>query len=159
MESESPGAETEVQGLPVYVGEYVHSMDPKKRLTIPAVWRVQVGKPNSFYVLPDFHVKCLNLYPAAEMTHKLEKLRRHSMGDPKAMEFARILGGASDLVSWDQQGRIRIKDKLLEFANLDEQVVMIGALNKIQLWSPANRPDAGQINQTSLAEAGRYVDF
>ena len=62
-------------------------------------------------------------------------------------------------MSWDAQGRIRIKDKLLEFAELRDQVVLAGALDKFQLWSPENRPDSGEIDQGSLVEAGRYVDF
>jgi DNA-binding transcriptional regulator/RsmH inhibitor MraZ len=63
------------------------------------------------------------------------------------------------VVTWDAQGRIRIKDKLLDFAGLQDQVVMIGALDKFQLWSPEQRPDMGLINQEKLKAAGRYVDF
>lgn len=151
--------EQEVAGLGVFVGEFTHSLDPKRRLTIPSVWRAQVGSPQSLYVLPDFHLKCLNVFPAGEIGRKLERFRRYSMADRKAMEFARILGAASDLVPWDTQGRIRIKDKLLEFAGLSDQVVLVGALDKFQLWSPAGRPDVGAIDQDALAEAGRYVDF
>lgn len=151
--------ENEVVGLGMFVGDFVHSLDPKKRLTIPSVWRSQVGSPKSLFVLPDFHYKCLNLFPASEMASKLEKIRKQSMSDKRAMEFARILGAASDLVPWDAQGRIRIKDKLLEFAGLTDQVVMVGALDKFQLWTPANRPDSGVIDQASLVEAGRYIDF
>ncbi|OVE73854.1 hypothetical protein BVX94_02700 [bacterium B17] len=143
----------------MFVGEFVHSLDPKKRLTIPSVWRAQVGSPKSLFVLPDFHCKCLNVFPAGEMSNKLEKLRRYSLTDKKAMDFSRVLGAASDLVSWDAQGRIRIKDKLLEFAGLDSQVVMVGALDKFELWSPESRPEAGEIDQVDLTKAGTYVEF
>ncbi len=149
----------EVTGLGMFVGEFRHSLDPKKRLTIPSVWRAQIGKPKSLFVLPDFHQKCLNVFPAGEMTSKLEKMRKHSMADKKAMQFARVLGSASDLVSWDSQGRIRIKDKLLNFAGLVDHVVLIGALDKFELWNPDGLPVTGEVNQKGLAEAGRYVDF
>lgn len=151
--------EDEIQGVAMFVGEFTHALDPKRRITIPAVWRAQVGTPKSLYVLPDFHARCLNVFPAGEMARKLDRIRRHSLADRKAMQFASILGSASDLVPWDTQGRIRIKDKLLAFAGLRDQVVMIGALDKFQLWSPDNRPDIGEIDQGALAEAGRYVDF
>lgn len=159
MDKENTILENEVKGLRMFVGDFMHSLDPKKRLTIPSVWRAQVGTPRSLYVLPDFHERCLNVFPAAEMVHKLEKMRKYSMADKKAMEFAGVLGSASDLVPWDSQGRIRIKDKLLRFAGLTDKIVMIGALDKFQLWSPDNRPDSGDIDQESLATAGRYVDF
>lgn len=149
----------EAGGIGVFFGDYVHSLDPKKRLTIPSEWRVQVGLPKRLFVLPDFHHKCLNVFPASVISEKIEKLRRHSLSDTKAMDFARILGGASDMVSWDSQGRIRIKDKLLAFAGLIDQVVLVGALDKFQLWNPDNCPDSGEIDQSRLSEAGRYIDF
>ena len=148
-----------ISGLGVFFGEFQHSLDPKKRLTIPSEWRTQVTGPQGLFILPDFHHKCLNVFPAAVMAEKMEKMRKHSMSDRKAMEFARILGSASDLVSWDGQGRIRMKDKLLEFAGLEDQVLLVGSMYKFQLWKPENRPDGGEIDQDQLAEAGRYIDF
>ena len=159
MDQESIVLEQEVQGLGMFVGDFTHSLDPKKRLTIPSVWRALVGDPKSLYVLPDFHSKCLNVFPAGAMFRKLEKIRQHSLSDKKAMHFASVLGAASDLVPWDRQGRIRIKDKLLNFAGLDDQVVLVGALDKFQLWNAGDVSEVNEIDQAGLAEAGRYVDF
>lgn len=143
----------------MFVGEFSHSLDPKKRLTIPSIWRDQTGQAPSLYVLPDFHLKCLNVFPSEAMTRRLEVIRSKSMSDSKAMEFARVLGAASDLVVWDSQGRIRIKDKLLDFAGLTDRVVMIGALDRFELWNPGQRPLAVDIDQAGLVEAGRHVGF
>ena len=99
------------------------------------------------------------MFPASEMARKLDRIRRHSMADRKAMEFARTLGSSAGLVSWDSQGRIRIKDKLLNFAGIDDQVQMVGALDKFQLWNPELRVDSGDVDQGKLVEAGLYVDF
>ncbi len=159
VEQDSPILAGAVSGIGMFVGDFTHSLDPKKRITIPAVWRAQVGQPESLFVLPDFHEKCLNVFPAAEMSRKLERIRRHSMADRKAMEFARTLGSSADLVSWDTQGRIRIKDKLLDFAGIAGQVQMIGALDKFQLWNPELRDDSVEVDQAKLVEAGLYVDF
>ena len=54
-----------MSGQGIFVGRFTHSLDPKKRLTIPAVWRAQVGTPKSLYVLPDFH-----LYAVSGAVHK-----------------------------------------------------------------------------------------
>lgn len=159
MDKETTALEKEARGLAVFVGIFTHSLDPKKRITIPSVWRSQVGTPRTLFILPDFHKKCLNVFPAAEMSLKLDKIRRQSMTDSKAMDFASTLGAASDLVSWDTQGRIRIKDHLLNFSGIDEQVVMVGAFDKFQLWSPANRSDLGEIDQARLVQAGQYINF
>ena len=159
MDNSDTLSENEIGGVGVFVGEFTHSLDSKKRLTIPSVWRIQVGTPKSLYILPDFHRKCLNVFPAAEMARKLEKLRRQSMTDKKAMDFASELGAASDLVPWDSQGRIRINDKLLNFAGINDDVVLTGALDKFRLWNPKDRPNVGEIDQKSLTEAGIYMDF
>jgi len=160
VEQSNPVLSEEVVGLPLFVGEFTHSLDPKKRLTIPAVWRAQVGAPRSVFVMPDFFEKCLNVYPATNMAHKLEKLRATaSISDRKAMAFASRLGAASELVSWDSQGRIRIRDQLLNFAGIQGQIVMVGALDKFQLWSRELRPPIEEIDQQSLLEAGKEVLF
>jgi MraZ protein len=159
VDLENPILEKEIQGLPLFVGDFLHCPDLKRRISIPSRWRIQVGDPKSLFVLPDFHVKCLNLFPAAEMAFKLDVLRRQSLSDERAMEFARIVGENSDVVSWDTQGRIRIKDKLLDFAEIQDQVALVGAMTKIQVWNPKNRPDSGKIDQARLKEAGAYVGF
>lgn len=146
------------QVIGLFVGIFVHSLDPKKRITVPAQWREQAGCP-SVLVMPDFHYKCLNIYPAVEMNRRLERLRRHSLSDRKAMEFSVILGASSELVSWDVQGRIRIRDSLLNFAEIKSQVVLIGAMDKIQLWAYEKCPHIELIDQEKLKEISRYVDF
>lgn len=143
----------------MFVGAYLHSLDPKKRITIPAVWRAQVGDPKSLFVLPDFHERCLNVMPAAEMAKRLDRIRRHSLADQKVMQFTRALGADSDLVSWDTQGRVRINDKLLQFAQITDQVQLVGAMDKFQLWNPALLSGGGVVDQAKLAETGMYVDF
>ena len=159
MERDGAILENEVSGLGMFVGAFVHSLDPKKRLTIPSVWRSQVGSPRTLYVLPDFHQRCLNVYPAGEIVRKLESLRQYAMADKTAREFSRVLGSASELVTWDTQGRIRINDKLLGFAQLTDRVVMIGALDRFELWSPEHHAELGVLDQERLRKVGEQVEF
>lgn len=166
VERENTLLEDEIRGFSMFVGDFTHSLDTKKRLTIPSVWRAQVESPKSFYVLPDSNQRCLNLYASKEMLPKLDRIRRLSMSDAKARHYARVLGRASDLVSWDSQGRIRIKDNLLEFAGLKDEVVMVGAIDRIELWRPdaasamwreSDLSETAEIDQKVLKEAGDYV--
>ena len=151
--------EKEIAGQGVFVGNFTHSLDPKKRLTIPSQWRAQVDSPKSLYVLPDVKDQCLGVFPAAEMAIRTEKMRRHSIGDSKARQFARVLASQSDLVSWDSQGRIRVKDELLAFAGLVDQVVLVGAFDRFELWNPDQWHGTGGMDRSKLEEAARYVGF
>ena len=150
----------ELAGHGVFVNTYAHSLDSKKRLTIPSDWRELVGVPRRLFVLPGVNVKCLCVYPAREMTRRLEKLRTLSIADEKGRQLARTLASRSDLVPWDSQGRIRIKDELLDFADLVNQVVLVGTFDGFELWSPDQwKQQSGSMDQMGLGEAARYVGF
>ena len=155
----NPILEQEIQGQGVFVSTFTHALDPKKRLTIPSGWRAQVGDPKSLYVLPDVNHKCLRVFPAAEMTRRLDKIRDTSLSDQKARQFARVIGSRADLVSWDAQGRIRIKDELLSFAGVVDRVILVGTFDTFEVWSPDHLEGAGGLSDEQLREAARYVGF
>lgn len=122
----------------VFVGNYTHGLDPKKRLTIPSEWREQAGEPHRLYVLPAIRRKCLCAYPAHEMSLRLEKLRNLSANDDVGRKHLRMLAARSDYLAWDAQGRIRIKDELLDLVGLKDQIVMVGTFYGFDLWAPEN---------------------
>jgi len=148
-----------VSGPGLLVGRFDHALDPKKRFTIPAGWRELMGSPSYVYIIPDPREKCLNLLPPAEMEGRLEKLRQRALFDKGASAALRVLGENSEQVTLDVQGRIRIKDRLLKFAMLEEKVVMVGALNRVQLWSAALLPEEESVDQAKLAEACEALQF
>ncbi len=144
-----------------FASNFLYSLDPKKRVTVPSVWRTEVGEPKSLYVLPGLNnEKCLYVYPAREMARRLDKFRRISIGDRKARLFARVLASSSDLVTWDMQGRIRIKDELLAHAEIRDQVQFVGAWDRFELWNPELwKQTTAAIDTVTMDDAIRYVDF
>lgn len=144
----------------VFVSTYVHSLDPKRRLTIPSGWREIAGLPRQLFVLPGVDTKCLCVYPAREMNRKIEKLRNISIADAKGRKMARVLASRSDLVPWDSQGRIRIKEELLQYAELQNEVVLAGTFDGFELWNPDRwREEYESAEQPGLADAAREVGF
>ena len=146
-------------GRVAFVSSYTHSLDPKKRLTIPSEWREKVLPDKSLYVLPDVHKPCLCVFPGAEMAHKLQKVRNRAFSDQQARKFARVLASRSDLVTWDSQGRIRVKDDLLGYAGLTDTVVLVGAFDSFELWNPQRLAEEGELGPGDLGEAAEYVGF
>ncbi len=145
--------------LGAFVSSYLHALDPKKRLTIPSVWRERVGSPPSLYILPGLHGdQCLYVFPAREISQRLEKIRAIGIGDKKARAFTRIFAANSDLIpEWDRQGRIRVKDELLAYARLTDQVQLVGALDHFQLWNPELWKSASVLDATTMEDAMRYI--
>ena len=147
-----------VEGLSsgVFVGSFLHSLDPKRRLTIPSEWR-DIAGPGTLYVLPGIDQACLCVFPGQELVQRLHRIRNHSIADPKARQFARVLGSQSQLLPWDSQGRIRIKDELLASARLVNQVVLVGAFERFELWDPELWKATGSMDRANLSDAARYV--
>lgn len=149
-----------LSSLGVFVGTYRHTLDSKKRVTIPSDWRELVGVPERLFVLPGIKEHCLCAYPAREMTHRLEKFRKLSIADKKGRQLARTLGSRSDWAPWDNQGRMRIKDDLLNYAGIERRVVLVGSMDHVELWSPERWDDTeDQITEGTIEEAAHYVGF
>ena len=141
------------------VGRFDHALDPKKRFTIPSEWRALMGNPQYVYVMPDPVERCLDLVPVAEMESRLEKLREKALFDPVANRALQTIGSVSELPTLDVQGRIRISDKLLQFANLTTTVAMLGSVRMVKLWDPAALAPAETVDQQALAGALMEANF
>ena len=130
----------------VLFGRHDYQLDPKKRLTIPSEWRGVFG--DVVYVMPDRKERCLNLYPKAEMDAFLAQLREKALLDPALNIVYAKLGAVSQTLSFDVQGRIRICDKLLQFANLTTTVAMVGSFRMLKLYAPETLgPDEVNIDE------------
>ncbi len=142
------------------MGTYTHSLDPKKRLTIPSEWREYAGLSSGLYVLPDLEGRgFLNVYPAQEMVQRLQSIRSLSVADVKGRQFARLLGSQSQLAPWDSAGRIRVNDSLLEHGNLTDQVTLVGTIDHFELWNPELWKQISSTGTADLGEAARSVGF
>ena len=154
---EQSAAQT-ASGSGILTGRFDHALDPKKRITIPRGWRRAMGDPEFVYVMPDRKEKCVNLLPKAEMDALLERVREKALFDPALNKVLQVIGSMSEQLELDVQGRIRISDRLLKFANLTGTVAMVGSVRMVKIWDPAALAPEGEIDQTALdsalAEAG-----
>ena len=130
------------------MGRFDHALDPKKRLTIPSEWRGVMGPV--MYAMPDRKERGLNLYPKAEMDVMLERLRQKALLDPAPNKVYAKLGAVSQQLSLDVQGRIRICDRLLRFANLTTTVAMVGSFQMIKLYDPAVLGPEDEVNMEDI---------
>ena len=122
----------------MFLGEYVHSIDEKSRLAIPARFRqalaqglyVTKGVDRCLYVLtPDGWNRLAERIAALpSMQSSVRQLQRH------------FFAGAIHVVP-DKLGRIVIPQPLREYAGLEGDVVVAGVHNRIELWSRATWND------------------
>lgn len=118
-----------------FVGLYAHSLDGKRRFTIPSDWR-EGADNDALYVLPGFNTPCLHVFTARDMSERIKTARKVSIANVKAQQFQRMLFSKACRVTPDGQGRIRVSDSLLDEAGIQGQVILVGAANRFELWSP-----------------------
>ena len=142
----------------LFVGSFHHSLDPKRRLIVPSMWRALLGDPARLYVFPHPDRKCLYLYTLSEMNRRLAQLREASAVDATDEQAVRAMTAAADALLPDAQGRVRIKDELLAHAEVQTKVVMVGTLTRIELWSEEHF-DLALPTTSPLAETAFYGGY
>ena len=141
------------------VGRFDHSLDPKKRLTVPSEWRMALGSPEFVYVMPDAEKKCLNLIPREVMEARVAELQGAALMDDSLNAALQVIGESSELLQFDVQGRIRICDKLLAYANLNGTVAMVGAFRMAKLWNPKALGSGDKVEVSKLKDAVAKLKF
>ena len=113
------------------IGEYKHTIDTKKRLSIPAKFRRDLGDRA---VITKGLEKCLIIYTIPEWEKMAEKLNNLPTSQSDARNFARMmLAGATD-VELDKLGRVLVPDYLKDYASLKKNVTVLGLSSKIEIW-------------------------
>jgi MraZ protein len=113
------------------IGEYIHTLDPKKRLSLPAKFRKEFGKR---IVMTRGLDNCLFVYSLKEWEKISEKLGELSIGQADTRGFNRFMLSGAIEVDVDSVGRILVPDFLKEFAKLKTRVVLAGIHNRVEIW-------------------------
>ncbi len=114
-----------------FIGEYTYSIDDKKRLAIPAKFRLYLGKKE---VITRGLDNCLFLFPAKEWQTLAEKLSHLPLSQADARGFARLMLTGAMECNLDQLGRILVPDFLKGYAFLKKKVVVAGVFNRMEIW-------------------------
>lgn len=115
----------------MFIGEYLHFIDLKKRMAVPSKFRMELK--NKVVVTRGLD-KCLFVYPLKVWEDIAGKLGTLPVGESATRSFIRLmLSGAVD-VDVDKQGRILIPDFLKSYAGLGRNVIVAGIYNRLEIW-------------------------
>ena len=115
----------------MFLGEYVHTIDSKGRLTIPARFR---GELAAGLVVTRGFDQNLMIFPLDGWQELAERILNRPLGDADVRVFRRrVFSGAVDLTP-DRQGRIVVPPYLRDFANITSEVVVAGMYNYVEVW-------------------------
>jgi MraZ protein len=117
----------------VFTGEYRHTVDDKGRLAIPTRLRAQLAEGGQVSAWMD---GCVALHPNSEWEKLTAQVESLPFTDTRSRKLRRLLYGSAFEVRLDRQGRFVLPPKLREVADIETEVVLVGAGNRIELWSP-----------------------
>ncbi|RUO23516.1 cell division/cell wall cluster transcriptional repressor MraZ [Aliidiomarina iranensis] len=115
------------------------NLDDKGRLAIPARYRnlLSLDCEGKMVCTVDNKQPCLLLYPLPEWQVIEQKLASLSSMNPVERRLQRLLLGYAEDCDMDKNGRLLIAPPLRQFANLTKKLMLVGQLNKFEIWDEA----------------------
>ncbi len=117
----------------MFFGTYTPKLDEKGRLFLPAKFRDQLTEG---LVVTRGQERCLTVWAMGDFQAMTDRLREAPVTNKGARDYVRMLFAAASQEVPDKQGRISIPGSLREYASLTKDVVVIGSMNRIEIWDP-----------------------
>ena len=118
-----------------FLGEFEATLDAKGRFLLPAGFKRQIPEEDTGrYVINRGFEKCLALYPVKNWEPLFAEISKLNDFDPKVREFRRYFLNGATLVEPDSAGRLLIPPNLKDHADLQKDIVLVAAVNKIEIW-------------------------
>ena len=138
----------------MFLGTHSPRLDEKGRLFLPAKFRAELA---AGLVITRGQDRCLFVYPMAEFERLAEAARAAPTTMGEARKHVRMLSSsASDEVP-DRQGRITVPQQLREYAGLDRDCAVIGALSRVEIWDAARWAQYVQASEQDYSEQDEEV--
>ena len=121
-----------------FTGEHSYSLDAKGRINIPAKFRNVLSSDNDkSFVITKGMDSCVWVYPVIVWQNIESELKNLSSLSNVNRSFIRNTVRYASMVKYDKQGRIAITPNLIKYANLTKETLIIGMVNKIEIWDPS----------------------
>ncbi|MBI3006215.1 MAG: division/cell wall cluster transcriptional repressor MraZ [Ignavibacteriales bacterium] len=124
--------------MSTFKGRFTYAVDEKGRIALPAKLRKSVSSNSkgNFVITRGFE-HCLYVYPQDEWNRLEEYIRSLSFLDAQHRFFSRTLFQWATDGQLDSQSRVSVPQELLTYAGIENEVMILGVLDRIELWSPS----------------------
>ncbi len=140
----------------MFMGEYHHTIDEKGRLILPAKFRAELGE--KFIITRGLDAeKCLYVYSMNDWNRIVSKLNTLPFTKKDARIFVRTFFSGAAECEFDRQGRINITSPLVSYADLQKDCVVIGANDRIEIWSKERWDNFFNTNSEMVEEIAEHL--
>jgi len=120
-----------------FKGQAEYSVDSKGRVAIPAKMRnVMNPEAKGTFTMTRGFEKCVFLYPLDRWDQMEGEISELNMYNRETRDFVRNILRWADEVTLDGQGRVSLSKPLMEYSDLSDRALIIGALDHIEIWDP-----------------------
>ena len=140
----------------MFIGEYTFNLDDSHRLNIPNSFKKYLEET---LVIAKGFEKCLYLYNLSDWKVISEKVNNLSFTKSINRKFSRSLNSGAYELEIDSKGRICISQKLIDYAGLTKECVILGVSNRIEIWSKEEYDKYSSENDNILAQLGEEMDI
>lgn len=138
----------------MFFGTYTPRLDDKGRLFLPAKFRDELSEG---LVVTRGQERCLYVWSMGEFGKLTDRLKDAPLTNKSARDYMRMLyAGASDETP-DKQGRITIPPMLRDYANLSKDCVVIGAMNRVEIWDATSWQAYSDQQEQAFADLSEEV--
>lgn len=143
----------------MFLGSFKYSIDSKGRVSIPAKLRKFVDpKSNDAFVMTRGTTKCIDIYPMNFWEELVQnKLNQLNSFEPQEAMFLRMFLQQAAEDKLDSQARLLIPKNLIEYAEINKEVLILGAIKKIEIWNPQNYEEYLKSSELSYEEIAKQV--
>jgi MraZ protein len=141
-----------------FTGEFRHTIDAKGRLIVPS--RLREELENDQLVLTLWPDGCIAIWSGAGWRELEDRLKEQRRNDPNARSVVRAIAAGAHQDKVDRQGRITVPTHLRDWAEVTREVVVAGALDHGEIWSPEKWAEQrSNFEPARLDELARELNF
>ena len=138
----------------MFRGSFEHTVDSKGRVSVPSKFRdIFADRYDGKLVLAMDYDKCLTVYPLEEWEKFEEKIRSLPTMKKEVKDFMRFLLASATECEIDKQGRILIPSSHREHAGIKKNVMLVGIIDKIEIWDAGAWEARNSQNGDKIGEA------
>ncbi len=134
----------------MFLGAYNPKLDEKGRFFMPAKYRPDLSDG---LVITRTQEHALAVYPMETFMQITQEIAKLPVTSKAVRDRQRIWATSSHDTTMDKQGRVMVPALLREYAQLDKDIAVIGAANRIEIW------DAERWEKYSAAQVEEYAEL
>lgn len=140
----------------MFIGEYNHNLDDRGRLSIPSIFKEELGEK---FVVAKGLESCLYIYTLKEWEKLVERITSLSFTKKSNREFSRMFLSGAYENEIDLKGRVNIDIKLINYAKLIKECTVIGSGNRIEIWNKVIWDNYYQEHEQIIEDISEELDL